>query len=150
MTSPPSRRTTVLNFYLQGLVIAVFGALFYALFMLVPSGYRTTGLLIVFWVSSYVLGAVNSRISRRFWFQDHRFSVLTLLGQGTVLLFVSMIVVASATTVLTIQMIPGVQVDPMFQIQLGLAATLISPPFYGLLARDVASWRISPSDRVKG
>jgi len=147
MTSPHSSLTTAVSFYLQGLVIAVFGALFYAAFILVPSDYRTTGLLIGFWVSSYVLGAVNSRISRRFWSQYYRYSNLTILGQGAVLLFVSMIVVASATTVYTIQMIPGVQVDPMFQIQLGLAATLISPPLYGLLAMNVASWRISPSDR---
>ena len=142
-----SRLTAALNLYLQGLVIAVFGALFYVAFLWFPLDYRNVGLLVSFWICAYVLGAVNSRVVGRFWYQDYRYSILTLLGQGAILLFVSMIVVASATTVYTIQMIPGVQVDPMFQIQLGLAATLISPPFYGPLARIVASWRISPSDR---
>ncbi|MHA2377647.1 MAG: hypothetical protein ACXADO_03200 [Candidatus Thorarchaeota archaeon] len=147
--STGSRLTTALNIYLQGLVVAVFGALFYAVFLWLPLDYRTTGLMVGFWVGSYVLGAVNSRLSRRFWSQDHRFSDLTLLGQGAVLLFVCMIVLASATTVYTIQVVGGPQIDPVFQIQLGLAATLIAPPLYGHLAKDVASWRISPSDRAR-
>jgi hypothetical protein len=147
MTSPRSRFTTALNFYLQGLVIAVLGALVYVAYLWLPLDYRNGGSLVGFWICAYVLGVVNSRIAGRFWPKDYRYSNLTLLGQGAILLFITMIVLASATTVITIQMIPGPQVDPMFQIQLGLAATLMAPPFYGYLARDVASWRISPTDR---
>jgi hypothetical protein len=143
-----SRLTTALNIYLQGLVVAVFGALFYVVFLWLPDEYRTTGLMVCFWVGAYVLGELNSIITRRFWSRDHRFSVLTLLGQGAFLLFVCMIVLASATAVFTIQVVGGPQIDPIVQIQLGLAATLISPPFYGYPAKEVASWRISPSDRA--
>jgi hypothetical protein len=149
MESPGSRLTTALNIYLQGLVVALFGAVFYVVSVWLPMSYRTTGFMIGFWVGAYVLGVVNSRITGRFWSQDHRFSDLTLLGQGAVLMFVCMIVLASATTVFTIQSVGGPQIDPIFQIQLGLAATLIAPPFYGHLAKDVASWRISPSDRAR-
>ncbi len=143
-----SRLTVALYIYLQGLVVAVFGALFYIVFLWLPITHKTLGALIMFWVVFYLLGAINRGISKRFWFLDHDFSVLTILGQGAVLLLLAVIVLSSATTVFTIQMVGGPQVDPVFQIQLGIAATLIAPPFYGLLARDVASWRISPSDRL--
>lgn len=85
----------------------------------------------------------------RFWSQDYRFSDLTVLGQGAVLMFICMVVLSSATSVFVIQVAGGPQIDPVVLIQLGLAATLLSPPFYGLLARDVASWRISLSDRAR-
>ncbi|MFQ5834188.1 MAG: hypothetical protein ACE5H4_15905 [Candidatus Thorarchaeota archaeon] len=142
-----SRLTTVLYIYLQGLVVAVFGALFYIVFLWLPISHKTLGALIMFWVVFYLLGAVNNRISKRFWFLDYEFSVLTILGQGAILLLLSVIVLSGATTVFTIHMVGGPQIDPVFQIQLGIAATLIAPPFYGLLARDVTSWRIGPSDR---
>ncbi len=135
-----------LKIYLQGLVVAVFGLLHYVLVMWLPLDYKTTGFLLGFLAGSCILGTLNSRVSMRFWAQEHRFSGLTVLGQGAVLLFICMIVLSGATTVFVVQIAGGPQVDPFFQIQLALVATLISPPFYGLLAREVASWRISPSD----
>lgn len=142
MASTDSRLMKVLKIYLQGLVVAVFGLLFYVVVLWLPRDYNPTGFLLGFLVGSYVLGTINSRVSMRFWSQDHKFSYLTILGQGAILLFISIIVLSSATTVVVIQVVGGPQIDPVFQVQLGLAATLISPPFYGLLAKDVASWRI--------
>jgi len=144
MASTDSLLMKALKIYLQGLVIAVFGLLNYVVVWWLPRDYNPTGFLLGFLVGSYVLGTVNSRVSMRFWSQGHRFSGLTVLGQGAVLMFICMIVLSGATTVVVIQVVGGPQVDPFFQIQLAFWTTLISPPFYGLLARDVASWKISP------
>jgi hypothetical protein len=143
MVSIRSHLVTALNIYIQGLVVAVFGALFYFVNLWIPLEYKWAGFVLGFGIFSYALGTVNSRGTKRFWSEEHRFSSLTLLGQGAVLLFISIFVLVCATTVFTIQMVGGPQVDPFFQIQLGVAATLISPPFYGLLARNAASWKLS-------
>lgn len=135
-----------LNIYLQGLVMAVFGAVFYVLISWFPLEYKAAGFIIGFLIDSYVLVSINSGVTMRFWAQDFRFSRFTVLGQGVVLLFVCILVLTCATTVVTIQIEGGTQIDPFFQLQMGLGATLISPPFYGLLARNVASWKISPFD----
>jgi hypothetical protein len=144
MASTDSLLMKALKIYLQGLVIAVFGLLFYVGTPWLPLDYKVTGFILAFLAISYVLGIINSRVSKRFWAQGYRFSGLTVIGQGAVLMFICMIVLSGATTVVVIQVVGGPQVDPFFQIQLAFWTTLISPPFYGLLARDVASWKISP------
>jgi len=137
-----------LKFYLQGLVVAVFGLLFYVVLFWLPLDYQRTGLLLGFLVSSYVLGTVNSRISMRFWSQDHRFSSLTVLGQGAVLMFICMGVLSDAITSIVFAVVGG-WVQYGFNFQWALTLTLILPPFYGFIAKDVASWRINPSDRTR-
>lgn len=130
------------KFYSQGLIVAIFGFLLYLIVLWYPLNYKATGFIPFFLVFSYLLGITNLRVSRRFWYQNHRFSNLTLLGQGAVLLLISIIVLSVFTTVVTIQIEGGPQIDPLFQIWMALAVTLIAPPFYGLFAKSVSSWRI--------
>ncbi len=144
--STDSRALSALYIYLQGLVVALFGALLSMAIWWIPNGYKVQGLMLGFLTGSYLLGFVNSKVTKRFWLKVYRFSKFTILVQGAVLLFICMIVLSSATTVFIIQIANGPQIDPFYQIQLAIGATLISPPLYGLLARSVASWKISLLD----
>ncbi len=144
--STDSRIVSTLYIYLQGLVVALFGALLSVVIWWIPNGYKVQGFMLGFLVGSYLLGIVNSRVTERFWSKVYRFSKFAVLVQGAILLFICMVVLSSATTVFIIQIAGGPQIDPFYQIQLGIGATLISPPLYGLLARSVASWKISLLD----
>jgi hypothetical protein len=148
VASTDSRLMKALKIYLQGLVVAVFGLLVYVVFLWLPLDYLTTVFLLGLLVGSPVLGTVNSRISMRFWSQDHRFSSLTVLGQGAVLMFICMGVLSDAITSVVFAVVGG-WVQYGFNFQWALALTLILPPFYGFIAKEVASWRISPSDRAR-
>ena len=130
VTSTDSLLVKALHIYLQGLVVAVFGFLLFVMTFWLPLDYVTTGFMFGFLIGSYVLGCINSRVTRRFWSQDYRFSNLTLLGQGVVLMFITIIVLSSAASVFVIQIANGPQIDPLFQMQLGFVATLIAPPFF--------------------
>ena len=143
-----SRLMKALKIYLQGLVVAVFGLLVYVVFLWLPLDYLTTVFLLGLLVGSPVLGTVNSRISMRFWSQDHRFSSLTVLAQGAVLMFICMGVLSDAISFVVLLIVGG-QVQYGFNFQWALTLTLILPPFYGFIAKEVASWRISPSDRAR-
>jgi hypothetical protein len=130
-----------LKAYAQGLVVAIFGFLLCLMVLWYPLNYKATGFIPVFLVFSYLLGITNARVSGSFWSQNYRSTNLKLLGQGAVLLLISIIVLSAFTTVVTIQIEGGPQIDPLFQIRMALAVTLITPPFYGLIAKSVASWR---------
>ncbi len=144
--STDSHVVSALYIYLQGLVVALFGALLSVVIWWIPYGYKVQGFMLGFLVGSYLLGIVNSRVTKRFWSKVYRFSKFTVLVQGAILLFICMVVLSSVATVFIIQIADGPQIDPFYQIQLGVGATLISPPFYGLLARSVDSWKINLLD----
>jgi len=131
-----------LKLYAQGLVVAILGFLLYLMVLWYPLNYKATGFIPVFLVFSYLLGITNARVSGRFWSQNYRSTNLKLLGQGAVLLLISIFILSVFTTVFTIQIEGGPQIDPLFQIRMALVITLVAPPFYGLFAKSVSSWRI--------
>lgn len=141
-TTKDSALKKFLKVYAQGLVVAIIGFLLYLMVLWYPLNYKVTGFIPCFLVFSYLLGITNSKVSRRFWSQNYRVSNLTRLGQGALLLLICIIVLSAFTTVYTIQIEGGPQIDPLFQIQMALVVTLVVPPFYGLFAKSVSSWKI--------
>ncbi|MBN2230825.1 MAG: hypothetical protein JW779_14645 [Candidatus Thorarchaeota archaeon] len=138
-----------LKVYLQGLVVAISGGLYYTTYLLLLPDYKMIWMTLGFVFVSYILGIINCRLTNYLWSYDSRYSELFLLGQGLLLMFMSVIVLGVTTTVYTIQIDGGTQVGSLLQFQLGIATTLISPPFYGILAKEAASSGIGQLNRAQ-